>query len=235
MASSVARRETRRAVDPDDAMMMRAAEMAAWARKNATTIMIAAAVALVVAGAFLYYQFDRSARAGRASRDYLQLQSALAADTGAAALRRLDSFARQYSGTPEADAARLRMAEEYLRAGRSREAMQALRPVADGDGPLSYQGKSLLGAAQAAANQRAQAIATYLEAAEESELNYQKQEALQQAALLREQAGDWRGALELYRRILDTTEEGSLERGIIELRIAESEARAAAGAAAPQR
>jgi predicted negative regulator of RcsB-dependent stress response len=232
MASPSVAQRTRQTVDSDDAVMMRAAELAEWARNNARIILIAAAVALVAVGGFLYYQLDKSSRAARASSEYLALQAQLAGADSAGQLRQLESFARKYAGSVEAAEARMQLGEGYLRQGNAKKAIAELRPVAEGSTPVAFQARSMLAAALATDGQRDAAIREYVAAAEESELAYQKQEVLQQAALLREEAGNHAGALELYRQILATTEEGSLERSIIELRIAEAEARAG-GAAAP--
>lgn len=55
-------------------------------------------------------------------------------------------------------------------------------------------------------------------------------EALNQAALLQEGAGNWQGAADLYREILKDTEEGTVDRSVIEMRLAEAEGHLAAGA-----
>ena len=233
MASpSAVRERSRTTVDPDDAVMLRAAELAEWARRNARLIMGLAVAVLLAAGAFLYYQFDKNSRAERASSEFLALQAALSSTPdSAAATRQLESFARKFPGTVEGAEARLQLGMNYLRGNQPKKAITELRPIAEGDTPLAFQATSLLAAAHAADGQRDLAIRTYLAAAEDTDLAYQKQEVLQQAAVLREEAGDWKGALELYRQILETTEEGSLERGIVELRVAEAEARVGGGAA----
>lgn len=232
MASpSAVRERSRTSVDPDDAVSLRAAELADWARRNARLILGLAVAALLAAGAFLYYQFDQNSRAERASSEFLALQASLQTADSAAATRQLETFARKFPGSVEAAEARLQLGMNHLRAGQPKKAIAELRPVAEGGTPMAFQATSLLAAAQAADGQRDQAIRTYIAAAGDTDLAYQKQEVLQQAAILREGAGDWKGALELYRQILATTEEGSLERGIVELRIAEAEAHMAGGAA----
>ena len=56
---------------------------------------------------------------------------------------------------------------------------------------------------------------------------YQVQ-ALQNAAILRSGKGDFAGAAELYRRLVEMQEEGTMDRQLYEMRLAEAEARAAA-------
>jgi len=232
MASpSAVRERSRTTVDPDDAVSLRAAELADWARRNARLILGLAVAALLAAGAFLYYQFDKNNRAERASSEFLTLQAALQTADSTAATRQLEAFARKFPDSVEGAEARLQLGMNHLRAGQPKKAIAELRPVAEGGTPLAFQATSLLAAAQAADGQRDVAIRTYLDAAEDTDLAYQKQEVLQQAAILREGANDWKGALALYRQILETTEEGSPERGLVELRIAEAQARA--GEAAP--
>ncbi|MDQ3556368.1 MAG: hypothetical protein M3409_06285, partial [Gemmatimonadota bacterium] len=101
------------------------------------------------------------------------------------------------------------------------------------EGPLGAQGALLLAAAQAEAGQRDAAISTYLRIAGEAPMRFRQEEALSQAALLRQQGGDAAGAAELYRRLLELAEEGSLERGVYEMRLAEAEGQALARGAAP--
>jgi predicted negative regulator of RcsB-dependent stress response len=234
MASTSATRERRVSVDPDDAVAMRAAELAAWAQRNVRVILAAAVLALVVVGGYLYYHMYQRQRAASAAAAFMQVQAGMSADTVAAA-REMESFIRRYDGSLEADEARLMLGERYLSRNQAAKAAEVLRPAADGGSPLSFQARQLLAASQAQQGQRDQAVRTYLELADEAELDYQKQEALSQAALLREQAGDWKGAAELYRRMIETTEEGSLDRSILELRAAEAEARAGAAPAAGQK
>ncbi|HEX8906438.1 MAG TPA: tetratricopeptide repeat protein [Longimicrobiaceae bacterium] len=234
MASpSVARREIRKAVDPDDAVMMRAAEMAEWARKNARAVLIATVAALAVVGGLLYYRVYKSQRAERAAMQYLQVQATLPNDT-AQAIRALDGFASRYDGTTEAGEARLAAAQLWLGKGQAGKAIAELRPVADGGTPVAAQGRALLAAALAQSGKRQEAIDTFLKLADESELAYVKQDAWTQAAALREQAGDWRGAAELYAKAAETMEKGSPDRTMMEMHQAEALAHAGASPAAPK-
>lgn len=236
MASpSVARRTPRSTVESDDVVMMRAAELAEWARKNARGVMIATAVMLAAVGAALYYQVYKSGRAARAAAAYVQLQAGLPADT-TQAIRQLQTFTSQYPGTTEADEARIAIAQIYLEKGDHARALEAVRPAADGGTPVAEPARFVQAAALAASGKRQEAMTEYLDLAKDADLLYMKQNALNQAALLREQANDWNGAAELYRQMLDGLEKGSGERRIVELHLAEAEARARAGtAAAPRR
>src|SRR4051794_12393801 len=232
MASpSVARREIRKAVDPDDAVMMRAAEMAEWTRKNARVVLIAAAVALVLVCGFLYYRSYKSQRSERAAMQFLQVQATLPNDT-TQAIRQLEGFASRLDGTTEAAEARLSAAQLWLLKGQPAKALEDIRPVADGGTPVAEQAMGLMGSALSQAGKRQEAIDAYLKLADRTRLAYVKEDALTQAALLREQAGDWRGAAELWGRAASSMEKDSPDRTLVEMHQAEAAAHAGAAPAA---
>jgi len=226
MASpSVARRAPRHEVESDDVVMMRAAELAQWARNNARAVMIATVAVLVAVGGALYYQVWKSQRAGRASTAYLQVLSTLPQDT-AQAIRTLQSFSSQYPGTDEAAEARIAAAQIQLTKGDAARAVETLRPAADGSSDLAQNARYVLGAALAQAGKRDEAITTFMDVAGSAKLDYMRRNALNQAALLREQANDWKGAAELYTQMLDGLEKGSGERALVELHLSEAQAHA---------
>jgi predicted negative regulator of RcsB-dependent stress response len=225
-SSTVARSRQPNTLNTDDAMALRAAELSAWARKNVRMIITVAAVALVVVGGLLVWKFTQSQRKAAAAERFLALSTNPAMHT-AAGSRTMETFISQYDGTTEADEARLMLAQERMNSGNPREAIRFLEPVASGRSPISAQASMMLGSAYVQAGQRAQAIAAYERAAEKSKLQYQKFEALGQAALQHEQAGNTQGALALYQRMLDETEAGSAQATVIEMRMTEVQARAA--------
>lgn len=232
MASpSVARRTARPAVDPDDAFAVRAAELRRWASSNARAIMIGAVAALVVVGGFLAYRISQSRAAERASQAFLELQQRVSTADSVQGRALLQNFAQTYDGTVEGAEARLELGQRLLLAGQPKQAIPHFREVAGSGLPVAFQGKTLLAAALSRDGQQQQAIQTLLDAADDAEYGYQEQEALGEVALLHEQANNWRAAADIYRRMVENTEKGSLERSIAELRLAEAEARA--GTAAP--
>jgi hypothetical protein len=224
--STTARSRTPKALDADDAMAMRAAELAAWARRNVRTILIAAVAVLAIAVVAFFVRYSGQRKADQAATQWLTVESAVA--EGPAGAARLSSFATTYDGTPEADEARLSLAQMYLDQNQPQKAVTEARRVADGGGLLAFQGRMMLGGALAAAGQKDAAIAEYVKAAGESDLVYQRQEARSQAALLHEQAGNWTAAAQVYRTMLPDAKEGTLDRAVIELRAAEAEAHLAA-------
>ena len=231
-SSSVARRELRKAVDPDDAVMMRAAEMAQWARNNARAVLISVVVALAVVGGVLYYRIYQSQRAERAAIQYLSVQATLPEDT-TAAIRSLDAFASRFDGTTEAAEARLQVAQLWMDKGQPAKAVEAVRPVAEGSTPVADEGAWILGSAQAQAGRGQQAVDTFVKLAERTKLQYMKHDALTEAAALREQANDWRGAADLYARAAQGMEKGSQDRAVVEMHLAEARARAGLPPAPP--
>jgi predicted negative regulator of RcsB-dependent stress response len=226
-SSTVARsRQTHSSLHPDDAMALRAAELSAWARKNARMIIGIAAVALVVVGGLLVWKYSQAQRRAAAAERFLALASNPAMTTAAGA-RQIETFIRQYDGTTEADEARLMLAQEKMNGGTPREALPHLTRVASSRSPVAAQAAMMLGSAYAQLGQRAQAVAAYEQAAEKSSAQYQEFEALGQAALQHEQAGDNAAAVAIYQRMLAETEPNSPQATVIQMRMTEAQARAA--------
>ena len=226
---SAAQRRPRTAVDPDDLLAVQAAEWTDWARRNARWI-IAATVLLVGAlGTLILVQRNRAARAERAATAYAQVQATAASGNLPLAARDLERFIGQYGNTPEGAEARLALAQIHLTRAEPRKAIPVLQPLAsDLDKPLGPQAAMLLGAAQSEAGDQPAALATFLRVGENAPEEFQREDALHSAALLREQTGDFAGAAELYRRLVTGAKENSLERSLYEMRAVEAEGRARA-------
>jgi predicted negative regulator of RcsB-dependent stress response len=233
MASpSVARRTSRTPVESDDVVMMRAAELAAWAQKNVQAVIIAAVLLVGTLGGLVYYRMYSAQRADRASMAFLNLQASMGTDT-AAVTRQLDTFASNYDGTSEASEARILAAQLWLAKGDANRAIASVRPAAEG-GKLKQQAQMVLASALAAAGNRGEAVDAFLDVAKGTKLAYLKQDALTQAAALREQANDWKGAAELYAQALETTEAGTSARTLFQLHLAEAQAHAGLPVSAPK-
>jgi len=224
-SSTVARsRSPQSKLDSDDALALRAAELSAWARRNARMIIGIAAVALVVVGGLLVYKYSQAQKRAAAGERLLAMSVNPVLLTSAGTSE-LEKFIRQYDGTPEADEARMMLAQSLLDARQPRPAMTHLQKVAGGRSKLSVQALMMMGSAHAQAGDRAAAIRSYQQAADRAGMKYQKFEALGQAALQHEAGGNWKAAAEIYQGLLAQTEKGSQQATVIEMRMTEALAR----------
>lgn len=214
-----------RAADTDDVVMARALEFAAWAKRHARMVMIVAGLAAALVGGLIwYYWVHKPQQAARAGTEFMSLERRVDPANPALAERDLRDFARRFDGTAEADQARLLLAKIHLQANAPKKAVPVLQEVdAKYQRPLGAQAGLLLGAAQSEAGDREAAIRAYLQVADQAESAYYREEALTSAALLRQQSGNYAGAAELWRRLVEGAEEGSLQRSIFEMRLAEAE------------
>lgn len=224
--------------DSDDAVLGRALELSNWAKTNIRLIVIGTVVLALLVGGLIYYRVYRENREQRAASEFVRIEQTAASGNVALATRDLQSFVNRYEGTAYADEARIALAQSYLSQDSAAKAVAALQGAEDRveDSPVGPQAALLLAAAQEAAGQREAAIQTYLAVAEAAELKMFRVRALNGAATLRGDAGDHAGAAEIYRRLVELQEEGSLDRQLFEMRLSEAEAAAAAGtpaAAAP--
>jgi predicted negative regulator of RcsB-dependent stress response len=232
VAQSIASRPKRpQQTEPDDIVLARALQFTEWARKNIVIVTGAAVVLLLLIAGLIWWRMERAQRLENAAIEFLQVEQAVLSGEQSIATQELQLFVQEHSGTPYADEARVLLAQVHLRSDRTAEAIDVLNPVVERmtDSPVGVQAALLLASAQQAADDPDAAIATYLRIADESDLVFRQQEALVGAALLRQQANDWAGAAELYRRLVETTEEGTPERSVFEMRLAEAEAQAQAG------
>lgn len=226
--STVARsRQPQSALASEDALSLRAAELATWAKRNVRVIIGVAAVLLVVIAGLVVWRVQVAERRAAAAERLLALRQnpAIASASGTAELQ---AFVQQYEGTREAEEARLMLAEAQLRAGQPAQAARALEPLAGSGSPLAGQAAMMLGSARAEAGDVPGAVRAYEQAAEKLDARYQKFEALAQAALIHEQAGDHPAAVALYERMLADTDDESMQQSVIQMRL--TEARAQAGA-----
>jgi predicted negative regulator of RcsB-dependent stress response len=231
-SSTVARsRQAHSALHPDDAMALRAAALSAWAKKNARIIIGISAVALLVVGGLLVWKYTQAQRRAAAAEQLMALRANPAVNTGTGA-RALESFISNYDGTSEADEARLMLASSRLNFGKPREAVADLTRLANSGSPLAAQAAMLLGSANVQAGDSPAAIRAYQQAADKARLRYQRIEALGQVALLHEAAGNHTAAVEAYRKVLAELEPNTQPATMMEMRITEALARAAA---APRR
>ena len=228
-APSVASRSNRPAprVDNDDVVLARALEFSQWARRHARIIIIVAVLAAVALGGLIYYRSYQANRAERAAAEFMQLERSIVAsgDPGVAATD-LQRFIERFDGTTYANEARVLLGRLRLQAGQAQEAIPVLQQAADriGRSPVAAQAGLLLGAAYEQTDNPQAAIDTYLRVGRDARFDFERRQALAAAATLRQQANDYAGAADLYRQLVDMTEEGSFDRTVYEMRLAEAEA-----------
>jgi predicted negative regulator of RcsB-dependent stress response len=229
-AQSIANRPSRHRAADDDVLLARALQWSHWARRNLRAVIAILVVAAVAVGGLLYYRIYHAQRAARAATEFMQLQRTVNPANPALAARDLEQFSRKYDGTTPAAEAQVLLAQMYLQQNQAAKAVAALGGAEDriGDTPLGAQAALLLAAAKNAAGDTTGAIATYMKVADAAKLDFRRAAALENAAALRAQGGDFAGAAQLYQRLVDMSEPDSQDRQLYEMRLAEAQARAAA-------
>lgn len=211
----------------DDALVLRALEFSAWAKRNIRLIVAGAVIAAVLIGGLIYWRIYRQDRLDRAAAEFVQLQQTAAGNPQLAA-RDMEQYVRRFEGTVYAEEARIALGQLHLQQDSAARAVQILAGAADrvDDSPLGPQAALLLAAAQQAAGENEAAIATYMQVAEEADLSFRRIAALEAAAQLQSRAGNHAAAADLYQRLVDAAGEGTPERQMYQMRLAEAEAQA---------
>lgn len=209
---------------PDDPFVTKTLAFGDWARENTGALIVAAAVLAVLLWGIVYYVGYREDLRTQATSELEAIHQTIGMGDPEAAKQELGRFLDRYGDTDLALEARILLAEQYLRTHETAQAVSALEPATSSLGtPLAVQAGFLLAAAYEEDGQPQRAEETYLRLAERADLQFQVRDALEAAARIRVARGELQGAAELYRRLLDTFEEGEQGRGTYEMRLAEVE------------
>lgn len=224
------RKRPKRGDHPDDVFVTKTLAFGDWARENSGTLIVAIAVLGVLLWGIVYYAGYQEDLHAQASQELEAIHQTIGMGDREAAKQELGRFLERYGETDLATEARILLAEQYLRTGEPAQAISTLEPAAGSlDTPLGVQAGFLLASAHEEAGQPDSAEELYLRLAERADLQFQTREALSDAARIRTSQGELEGAAELYRRILDTFEEGEQGRSLYQMRLAEVEASMATG------
>jgi tetratricopeptide (TPR) repeat protein len=185
-------------------------------------------VLAVLVGGGLYYLNYRSNVSRQASVELERIQQTLATGDLAGGKAQLGGYLERFAGTRQADEARLLLGQVHLAGDEPELAVQAIGDGVSLRSPLGVQSRMLLANAYEDLARYDDAVAEYLDVAGAAQYDFQRREALAEAARVRSLAGDHAGAAELYQQILDGLDEEATvdERGLYELRLAEARHRA---------
>jgi tetratricopeptide (TPR) repeat protein len=211
----------------DDVFVAKVFELSVWSKKNSQTLILLGIVLAVLVGGGIYYLNYRSNLASQASVEIERIQQTLATGDIEAAKAQLAAYLERFGGTAQADEARLLLGQTHLATHQPEVAVQVLSEGVSLRSPMGVQAGMLLGKAYEEVGRLDDSIAQYLQVADAARMDFQRREALADAARVRSLAGDHAGAAGLYRQILESLEEGENvdvdERGLFELRLAEAE------------
>jgi predicted negative regulator of RcsB-dependent stress response len=226
-----ARRVPKAPEDADDRFVAGVLESTAWAKEHGRAIIFAAIAAAVLIGGFLVYRINSQRQHEAATTQLTQVRQTFMTGNLALAIRDLEVFLAAYGRTRPADEARLMLGQAYLETGEPQRAIEPVQRLA-GD-PRTAPGVNaalLLAAAHEAAGNLEQAEQVFLRIGDRARFQYQRLEALDNAARIRLERGMAAGAVEIYDRILEKLDEAAPERAVFELRRGEVAAATAAGA-----
>jgi tetratricopeptide (TPR) repeat protein len=228
----VSRRVHRQETQPDDVFVERVLETSAWASTHARLLIIGAAVVAVLLVSVLWIRSSRAADRAASATELTTLRQTVQAGNPAVAIRDLQSFLDRFGGTPAGTEARLLLARAHLQAGQGQEAIDAVETQArDLTEPLGTPAAFLLGSAYESLTRWDDAEQTYLRIADAAPFDFQKIQALENAARIRIERGEPAGAVELYERLIGLLPVTSPERSVYEMRKAEAAALASRPAA----
>lgn len=193
-----------------DKFVERTFDWAHWGETHRRELVGAAvAVALLVAGFFVYRSISRGAEE-EAARDYLMARQAYFAGNYQLAVTDLQGYLGRHGDSAYADDAMLFLAESQLQAGQPAEAIATLEEMLDehGGSPLADNARRLLAAAYGQAGQLDRAVEAYREAIESAEFDEQRIQLRAALAGLYASQSRKAEAVEEYRAIVELQPEG---------------------------
>lgn len=212
------------AADDEDVFVEKTLALGSWAQRNRQAVTFGLIViAVAVVGGIYYLNYRRTHRE-RAAVELERVEQAAAFGDTTTAKVELGRYIESFGGTPYADEARVLLGQMYLQSNQADEAAKVLDPAADPAAPLGRQAAVLLAKTREQQGQLDQAEQLLLRVADESSLDFEKREALEEAARIRQRRGNLAGAAELYQRILDGMKETEPGRGVYEMRLEEIKA-----------
>jgi predicted negative regulator of RcsB-dependent stress response len=219
------------APEPDDKFIFAVERTAIWARAHTRELIIGAVVlAVVIAAGFYYWESQRRVEA-EASVRLSEVQQTVMTGNIPLAIRDLQAYLNTFGGTRAAREARIMLADLFLSQERPQDAVAALgRLPRDLDEPVGLAAAQIQAAAQEAMGDYDAALDTYQRIARNARFEFQRREALSDAARLALDTGRADLAADLYDRLIQTFDEADPSRGYYEMWRAEAQARAARGA-----
>ncbi len=216
---------------PDDAFVSSVKRTYAWGRENSRALTIGLAVILVLGLAGIWYLSRTEQVEAEATQRLTQVQQSVMSGNAELAIRDLQNYLDRFGSTETANQARLILAGLLLNEERGEEAIEALGSLPDDlDGPFGVAAARLEAAAYEEAGRVDEAVDAYTRIADRARFDFQRREALADAARVRMQNGDPARAANLYEDVLDTFEPQEQGRAYYEMWLAEAKAQAEQGA-----
>jgi len=209
-------------IQQEDAFLAGVMQTTDWARRNREKLILGIIALALIILAPIYLASNRQRSANLAAAALERAQQTMQLGNIEAAKGELEGFLAQFGGTSHEAEARLLLGHLHLESGDANAAITVLEPVGSSpNSQLGLQAAALLAAAFEEAGQTENAVATYLEIVERSDMTFQIREALLDAARMMTATGDITGAVGAYREALDLLEDADPRRGMIEMRISE--------------
>lgn len=213
--------------EPDDKFLYAIERASLWARQHTRALIIGGIVVAILVIAGVYYVDSQRRLEAEAATRLGEVQQTVMTGNVPLAIRDLQTYLGTFGGTRAAREARLMLADLLLAQDRPADAIEALgRLPRDIDEPAGIAAAQLVAAAQEALGQHDDAIQTYRRIARDARFEFQRREALEDAARVALDTGQDNLAVELYDRLIETFDEGDFERGYFEMWRAEARARA---------
>lgn len=217
--------EHKHAAEADDVFVARVLEFSGWARNNSQVLILFGVAVAVVIFASIYYVNWRQNQAEAAVAELERIAQSVGQSDPEASKISLEQYLERFAGTPYAAEARLLLGQLYLDGGQAGQALTTLEGAdASLREPMGVQIATLEARALEAQERLADAEALYLRIADQSELAFQRIQALEDAARIRMNSGNYAGAAELYQRLLDDEEHSTEQQGLYEMRLGEARA-----------
>lgn len=208
--------------EPDDLFIARVLDLGKWAQANQQAMTVLGVLLVIAVAGVLYYGNYRRSLTQQAAQQLELVHQSIGIQDNQGARDQLVTFLERYGGTAYEGEARLLLGDLYLQAGQPEQAQAVLSPLGSSPRePIEIQAAMLLAKAYEQDEQWSQAEGAYLSVADRSELGFQINEALSNAARVRADQGNVDGAISLYQRALDRLGEEDPLRGHYQMRIAE--------------
>ena len=216
--------------DEDDLFTSRIIEVTVWAQNNAQTLIFAVIVAALAVAATVYYFNFQETREDQGTLELEQIHQIVGVVSTEETLAELNRFLERFENAASAAEARLLLGQVHLENGNVQQAIDALQPLRGRLGePVALQAGFLLAAAYEQQGLWDEAVGTYLDIADETDLGFQLRNALSDAARVSAAQGRYAEAGLLLEDLLEELEPANPGRDIIEMRLAEMRARMSSG------